>query len=76
MCMIAYVQGGATALYIASQGGHGPVVKLLLQTEHADISICEKVSPYILILYLPPILLPWNLPVHVCSMNKNKNMKE
>ena len=48
--MIAYVQDGVTALYIASWTGHGPIVKLLLQTEHTDISICTKVSPYILVL--------------------------
>ena len=45
------VQDGQTALYIASWKGHGPVVEILLQTEHTDISICKKVFPYMLILY-------------------------
>ena len=57
MLVYIIVQDGMTALYIASQEGHGPVVELLLQTEHTDISICKKVSPYILVLYLPPVLL-------------------
>ena len=38
-----YVQDGQTALYIASRNGHGPVVKLLLQTEHTDVNISMKV---------------------------------
>ena len=37
------VQDGETALYIASWKGHGPVVELLLQTEHTDVSISMKV---------------------------------
>ena len=38
-----YIQDGETALYIASQEGHGPVVELLLQTEHTDVNISRKV---------------------------------
>ena len=37
------VQDGETALYIASWKGHGPVVELLLQTEHTDVNISMKV---------------------------------
>ena len=37
-----------TPLYIASQNGHGAVVKLLLQ-QHADVSISKKV---ILMMYV------------------------
>ena len=37
-----YLQDGRTPLYIASQKGHGAVVKLLLQ-QHADINECKKV---------------------------------
>ena len=48
-----HVQDGMTALYVASWKGHGPVVKLLLQTELTDISICMKVSPCILIVCAP-----------------------
>ena len=58
--IIAYVQDGGTALYIASQEGHGPVVELLLQTDYTDISICKKVSPYIPTTYMyvnPPLVL-------------------
>ena len=32
-----------TPLYIASENGHGAVVKLLLQ-QHADVSIPKKVN--------------------------------
>ena len=39
-----HVQDGATPLSIASQKGHGAVVKLLLQ-QHADVSICKTVMP-------------------------------
>ena len=68
--MIACVQDGATALYIASLKGHGPVVELLLQTEHTDISICTKVSSYILILYAPVIICVGTyIPTHVCSID-------
>ena len=42
--LIQYVQDGRTPLYIASQKGHGAVVKLLLHS-HADVSICKKVMP-------------------------------
>ena len=38
-----YIQDGETALYFASQVGHGPVVELLLQTEHTDVNISRKV---------------------------------
>ena len=38
-----YVQDGQTALYIASRNGHGPVVRLLLQTEHTDVDFSQKV---------------------------------
>ena len=41
--MYMYVQDGETALYIASWNGHGPVVKLLLQTEHTNVNISRKV---------------------------------
>ena len=41
--MTACVQDGQTALYIASQKGHGPVVELLLQTEHTDVNVSTKV---------------------------------
>ena len=41
--MTTCVQDGMTALYIASQEGHGPVVDLLLQTAHTDVSISKKV---------------------------------
>ena len=41
--MYMYMQDGQTALYIASRKGHGPVVRLLLQTERADVNISKKV---------------------------------
>ena len=41
--MIVYIQDDRTALYIASWKGHGPVVELLLQIEHTDVSISKKV---------------------------------
>ena len=38
-----YIQDGQTALYMACKVGHGPVVELLLQTEHTDVNISRKV---------------------------------
>ena len=35
-------QEGVTALYIASQEGHGTVVRLLLE-RGADVNICDEV---------------------------------
>jgi ankyrin repeat protein len=40
--VLIHVQDGKTPLYIASQKGHGAVVKLLLE-QHSDVSICMKV---------------------------------
>ena len=42
--MITYVQDGETALYVAILEGHEVVVELLLQTQHTDISISQKVQ--------------------------------
>ena len=39
--LLIHVQSGMTPLYIASEKGHGAVVKLLLE-QHADISISTK----------------------------------
>ena len=41
--MIPCVQDGETALYIVSEKGHGTVVKVLLQMEHTDVNISQKV---------------------------------
>ena len=41
--MTTCTQDGQTALHIASKEGHGPVVELLLQTEHTDVSISTEV---------------------------------
>ena len=41
--MIAYVQDGETALYIASRKRCRAVVELLLQMEHTDVDISTKV---------------------------------
>ena len=43
---IAHVQDGKTALYIASDKGHGPVVEQLLQMEHTDVNINMEVYNY------------------------------
>ena len=40
--LLIHVQDGATPLYIASEKGHGAVVKLLLE-QHADVNICKTV---------------------------------
>ena len=37
------IQDGRTALYLAINKGHGSIVKLLLEREHADVSISKKV---------------------------------
>ena len=37
-----HVQDGETPLYIACEGGHGAVVKLLLQ-QHVDVNISKTV---------------------------------
>ena len=41
--MIAYVQDGETALYIASSKSYRAAVELLLQMEHTDVDISTKV---------------------------------
>ena len=38
-----YIQDGETALYIAVSGGHRSVVEILLQTQHTDVNISQKV---------------------------------
>ena len=37
------IQDGRTALYLAINKGHGSIVKLLLEREHADVNISKKV---------------------------------
>ena len=50
MCL-PYVQDGCTGLFYASLYGHVEIVQLLLQ-RHADVSICEKVWFYVLVLMI------------------------
>ena len=40
--VLIHVQDGETPLYIASEKGHGAVVKVLLE-QHADVGICRTV---------------------------------
>ena len=41
--IIIITQDGLTPLYIASREGHGTLVKVLLQAEHMDVNITNKV---------------------------------
>ena len=46
------IQDGESALYIASNEGHGRVVELLLQKEDTDVSISKKVGHSLITLYM------------------------
>ena len=43
MYIYIYTQDGLTPLYIAGREGHGALVKVLLQAEHMDVNIINKV---------------------------------
>ena len=61
--LIIHVQGGLTALYIASRNRHMEVMQSLLQ-KHADVSISKTVY-YNTLCNLSPYCVHLHIPHHV-----------